>query len=144
MKKDVVLTIVGTQRADGEQDQIELTTTGRYYKKNGLYYISYDESASTGFEDSRTTLKVEPEKVTMLRMGKNRAQLVVEKGRRHQCLYDMGFGMMTIGICGSHFHNGLSDLGGRLEFGYTMDINTAVASENTVVINVKESETSGC
>ena len=140
LKKDVVLTIVGTQEADGEQEQVELTTTGRYYKRGGLYYISYDESESTGFEDSKTTLKVEAEKVTMLRMGKSRAQMVVEKGRRHQCFYDMGFGAMTIGISGNRFESSLSDKGGRLEFGYTMDINTAVASENTVVINVKECE----
>ena len=57
---------------------------------------------------------------------------------RHQCQYDTGYGAMTIGVMGDSFESTLSDRGGLLRFGYTLDIEATVASENTVSITVKE------
>ena len=48
MKKDVIISIRGLQESQGEAaDPITLVTSGRYYRKNGLYYISYDETELT-------------------------------------------------------------------------------------------------
>lgn len=86
-----------------------------------------------------TTLKVGPsDKVTITRFGWARSQLVVEAGVRHQCQYDTGFGEMTIGVMGTRFENDLGDQGGKLSFGYTLDIEASVASENTISINIQE------
>ena len=113
MKKDVLITIKGTQRVGGESDVIEMMTTGRFYRKNKLYYISYEETEATGYEGCRTTLKVGPnDKVTMTRFGPSRSQLIVEQGVRHQCQYDTGYGAMTIGVMGDSFESTLSDRGG--------------------------------
>ncbi len=139
MKKDVLITIKGTQKVGGESDVIEMMTTGRFYRKNKLYYISYEETEATGYEGCRTTLKVGPnDKVTMTRFGSSRSQLIVEQGVRHQCQYDTGYGAMTIGVMGDSFESTLNDRGGLLRFGYTLDIEATVASENTVSITVKE------
>ena len=139
MKKDVLITIRGTQQVNEEKDVVEMITTGRYYRKNGLYYISYEETEATGYEGCRTTLKVGPnDKVTMTRFGPSRSQLIVQQGVRHQCQYDTGYGAMTIGVMGNRFESSLSDRGGELKFGYTLDIEATVASENTVSVHVKE------
>jgi uncharacterized beta-barrel protein YwiB (DUF1934 family) len=139
MKKDVLIKIRGVQRVDGENDSVELLTTGLFYKNRGNYYISYDESQSTGFGGARTVLKVEKEeRVTMSRSGSSRSQLIIEKGRRHQCHYETGFGAMTIGISSGRIVSRLNDSGGDLEFFYSMDINSSLASENEVYVNVKE------
>lgn len=139
MKKDVFITVQGFQTVEGEQDQVELMTTGRFYRKDGLYYLTYEETEATGFAGCRTTLKVGPgRKVTMTRFGANRSQLIVEDGVRHQCSYDTGYGSITIGVMGSHFASQLTDQGGSLEFGYSLDIDTCVASENRVCIQVQE------
>ena len=139
MKKDVLITIRGTQQVNEEKDVVEMITTGRYYRKNGLYYISYEETEATGYEGCRTTLKIGPnDKVTMTRFGPSRSQLIVQQGVRHQCQYDTGYGAMTIGVMGNRFESSLSDRGGELKFGYTLDIEATVASENTVSVHVKE------
>lgn len=90
MKKDVIITIKGTQFADDEQDSVELTTVGLLYRRGNAYYICYNESEATGFDGAKTTLKVEGDRrVTMRRTGDNmRSQLIIEKGQRHQCFYD--------------------------------------------------------
>lgn len=140
MKKDVLITVKGTQRVSGETDVTEMMTTGRFYRKNKLYYISYEEHrGDPDTAAARTTLKVGPsDKVTITRFGWARSQLVVEAGVRHQCQYDTGFGEMTIGVMGTRFENDLGDQGGKLSFGYTLDIEASVASENTISINIQE------
>lgn len=139
IKKDVLISIKGTQKISGETDVVEMMTTGRFYRKNQMYYISYEETEATGYAGCRTTLKVGPhDKVTMTRFGSARSQLIVEQGVRHQCQYDTGYGAMTIGVMGNSFENRLSEKGGKLSFGYTLDIETTVASENTVTITLKE------
>ena len=139
MKKDVLIEIKGIYRQDNDEDSVELLTTGSYYKRNGHYYIAYDESEATGFEGSRTVLKVEDsDKVTMTRSGRARSQLIIERGVRHQCHYDTGYGPMTIGVSGDRVVSGLTDEGGSLEFAYSLDVNTLLASENAVFINVHE------
>lgn len=139
MKKDVIIQITGVQTVDGEKDSIELYTVGRFYRRDGNYYITYQESEATGFEGTRTTVKVERDhKVTMLRSGAASSQLIIEKGKRHQCCYGTGYGEMLIGISGEQIVSRLSDEGGDLQFRYAIDVNSALASENEVFINVKE------
>ena len=68
MKKDVIISIRGLQESQGEsEDPITLVTAGRFYRKNGLYYITYDETELTGLEGTRTTVKVGPDTVKVIR-----------------------------------------------------------------------------
>ena len=138
-KRNVMITIKGIQDIEGETDSIELTTEGSFYRKNDVYYLSYRESEITGYEGCVTTLKVMPgRKVVMTRLGGGgRSQLVVEKGVRHQCLYDTGCGEMTIGVMGHGFSGSLTDEGGEISFAYSLDVNTSLASKNHVIINVE-------
>ena len=136
MKKNVMLTIRGTQRIDGQEETVELLTCGQLARRNGSYWISYDESETTGFAGHRTTLHIETNRVTMRRTGLTSSNLVIEKGARHQCAYDTGFGMLNIGICGSFVRSSLDDNGGDVDFGYSMDVDTALQAEQRVTIHV--------
>ena len=50
-QKNVLIVLKGVQRADGERDVVELSTLGKYYKlENGVDYLTYEESETTGFE----------------------------------------------------------------------------------------------
>ncbi len=139
MKKDVMLEIKGIQKVDGESDEVELTTRGEFSRARGNYYIRYRESELTGMENVTTLLKIEGDRrVTMTRSGNLRSQLIVEKGMRHQCLYDMGFDSWVIGVVGDSIEPELSDNGGNISFKYTLDLNTAVTSENEIRINIRE------
>ena len=57
MKKDVMIKIIGRQFVAGEEDSVELTTTGSYYRRNGDYFIRYEESEATGYKGAYTTVK---------------------------------------------------------------------------------------
>ena len=141
MKKDAMISIKGIYNVDGSPDTVELLTCGRFYRRNNSYWLSYDESETTGFEGHKTTLHIEKDKVTMRRSGLSESQLVVQSGIRHQCLYDTGFGAITVGVNGRAVKSTLDDNGGVVDFSYSMDINTALTSENRVIIKVTPQQT---
>lgn len=139
MKKDVFINITGVQIVDSQRDTTELYTEGSFYKKNNHYYIVYDDSETTGFTNSRTTVKVEgSDRVTMMRSGEHRSHLVVEKDNRNVGHYDLGQGAMAIGISTKKIKSDLCDDGGELFFSYSLDINASLVSENEVYIKIKE------
>jgi len=141
VKKNVLINIKGVHRAGDDNDVVEMFTTGQYYKKEGAYYISYEESELTGFEGSKTTLKIENENVvTLKRTGTANTELIIESGVRHQRHYDVGVGEMMIGVMGSKIASTLGDDGGNLMFRYAVDIDSLLASENEMYLHVVPSD----
>ena len=138
--KDVMIKITGTQNYGAGDDNVtELMSPGRFYKKNEAFFISYDETELTGFEGSKTVVKIEGEdKITMMRTGKNRSQLIIENRIRHLCHYNTDFGDMMIGVFGKDIRVKLDEAGGEVNFSYSLDINTALDSDNNVNIKIRE------
>lgn len=138
MKKDVLINIKGIQHIDDQSDTTEVFTQGVLYKKNDSYYLTYEESQATGFEGSKTTLKVEGEdRVTLMRNGLTRTHLVVQKGERNVGIYGTGEGEMSIGVNSKSIKSTIDDNGGDLFFSYSIDINSSFVSENEVYIHVQ-------
>lgn len=143
MKKDVIITIKGLQSfEDTGDDSVELVTSGRFYEKNGNYYISYKESELTGLGNTTTTVKVEKNKVTVIRFGDLETHMIFEEGKKHISYYDMGFGALTVGISTKSIDKSLSDLGGQMKIDYAMEINNAVAGESALCMDIRAAGTS--
>ena len=77
--------------------------------------------------------------VTLMRGGGN-TRLILEKGKRHQCQYDTGFGALLVGVFTSEVDSRLHDKGGELAVNYTLDINADLSSINEILITIKEAE----
>ncbi len=139
MKKDVLITIKGLQNyEDQEEDRVELVTRGSFYLKNDDYYITYKESELTGLGSTTTTVKIEPERVTVLRFGETRSHMVFEEGQKHISYYDTAAGALTVGISTKRIQNRLNARGGRLMIDYAMEINHSLTGENAFDISVRE------
>ena len=142
MKKDVIISIRSCPRYDGEQDAdpIELITNGKFYRKNGIYYIVYKESALTGLEGLTTTLKVEPNRVVLLRTGQSSSQMLFECGEKHVGLYHVDGAVLTVAVNASSIKNLLTDDGGELTVEYTIELNNTLVGANIFSAFVKEAE----
>lgn len=139
MKQDVWITIRGIQRIDGDRDTTELYTQGSFYRKNGNYYITYEESETTGFAGCRTVLKIEgDQKISLIRHGASRSNLIVEKDARNIGYYGTEEGDLMIGVSTKDIRSALNDEGGELFFSYSLDINASHISDNEVYIDVKK------
>ena len=99
MEKDVIISIKGTQKYDGgEPGAVELVTAGRLAQDEAGYTLSYQESELTGLEGTMTTIQVEGEQVTLMRVGEFNTQMVFREGRRHLSMYNTPYGAMAIGV----------------------------------------------
>jgi uncharacterized beta-barrel protein YwiB (DUF1934 family) len=100
MKQQVQVKIIGTQKdSQGEENVIELVTEGTFVKKNGKYYVIYEESELSGMEGSTTTLKIDGEdRVNIRRFGSAKADMIFEKGKTHSTGYETPYGLMEMNI----------------------------------------------
>ncbi len=138
-KKKYMISIIGEQRLDDDTDKVEVLTTGNYIMKKDHCYIGYKEYDQENPNDCYDNLiKVEENMVTITRKGPMRSQLMLEKGRRHQCLYQTIAGDLMIGVFTKTMKSTLNEKGGTLEVSYTLDFNTDLVSENSFKITVEE------
>lgn len=141
MNEDYLITIRGTMEQGGERDKVKLMTRGSFVRRNGSFFITYKETETTGYAGCVTTVKVEDsQKVSMLRFGSAPSQLVIEKGRRHVCHYETGYGSLSLGVAADEIESRLSDQGGTVQFSYLLDMDAASISRNTVKITVKPAD----
>ena len=139
MQENFLITIKGTMEQRGDSDTVELMTRGSLVHKEGAYYIVYKETEATGYEGCTTTVKVaeDARKVSMLRYGKVPSQLIIEKGTRHLCHYETGYGAISLGVSADVIEHKLDENGGRLQFSYTLDSGAeSFISRNLVDIKV--------
>ncbi|MBS4537014.1 DUF1934 domain-containing protein [Clostridium sp. D2Q-11] len=134
--KDVMVKILGTQKTDdGESNKIELTTEGKFYKKNNFYYVVYDETEISGMEGSTTTLKIKDDEVWMKRFGQNNSKLSFKKGDRYNTEYTTAYGNLNMEVTTQKVNVDISDEGkGDLSLKYRLIISNTMESLNTLDI----------
>ncbi|WP_419563928.1 DUF1934 domain-containing protein [Ruminococcus sp.] len=138
-KNPYMISIVGEQKVEGQDDRIEVITEGKYMMKNGRFLINYkeyDEDLPDKFLNN--LVKVENETVTISRKGPLSSQLILEKGKRHQCMYQTIAGTLSIGVFTKTLNNNLNENGGSLEVIYTLDFNSDLVSENRFRIDIEK------
>lgn len=143
LKEDYDINIIGRQfyqEDDGiEPGRITLRTTGTYTERGGARFIAYKEYDEDNPKVTYTSvLKIEPGKLTMMRAG-SATRLILEEGRRHLCLYDTGYGTLSVGVFTSQLESSLNKKGGRLNVKYTLDIDSNLSSSNEIEVEIRPS-----
>lgn len=140
MQENYLISIIGKQNVGGELGEVSLTTFGSYIKKGDHYFIAYKEYDTENNAPPQTSiLKItNGSTVSLMRGGPQGTRLILEKGKRHLCQYDTGFGNLMIGIFTQDVDSNLSETGGTLQIRYTMDIDSNLSSLNEISITVKE------
>ncbi len=139
MKKDVWVQVKGTQMNEiGETDTIELMTEGQLFIRSQSYYIVYNESAISGLEGTTTTLKIEPTRVTLNRMGQAELKQTFEEGVMSEGCYVTPYGTMIMGVIPSKVEVDLTDVGGSINLEYELQVGREKISDNILSITVKE------
>ncbi len=137
MEKDVVISIRGMQWYENrESDSIELVTRGVMLRDGVVCTLSYQESELTGMEGTLTTIQVEGEQVSMLRVGEYNTQMVFQTGRRHLSVYNTPYGAMEVGVNTRHLLAELKEDSGIIEVDYDIEVDHALAGRNAVQIEI--------
>lgn len=138
MENNAIITLTTVQyMKDMDEDVTELTTKGRYAEKDGKFYIVYEESEMTGFEDTTTTIKVYPEKMLLSRKGKFNSRMEFLPGEKRLCRYPTPYGDIAIAVKPIVYENALKEDGGFVKLEYMLDMNNQIYAKNKLELNVK-------
>jgi uncharacterized beta-barrel protein YwiB (DUF1934 family) len=137
MNQPVILSIRGQQTVDDEPEVVELVTEGELSDSGGGFTLTYQESALTGLDGTRTIFQVEPGRVTLLREGQVNSQMVFEEGRRNLSLYETPYGALSVGVNTRRMKVRLGRDGGEIEIAYVIELDHAMAGENLFQISIK-------
>lgn len=139
MKKNVLVQIIGTQQLpDGQEDRIEFVTPGTYYRRKGIYYVSYREAEHSGLEGVMTLLRVESDNIVLQRIG--RAELRQEYRKQALCpsVYVTPYGKLPMSILTEAIDSDLTVQGGRISLKYDLFVDNEFVSHNGLMIIIKE------
>lgn len=142
MQENYEITIVGRQTVDRETDEIKVDTLGDYVEKGGIKFISYMEyDTDAPYAGRHKIIKIEPDGVVTIFTPGAPTRLVLEKGKRHNCMYDTGAGLLSLGVFTQSMKYDLTPFGGELRLSYTLDINTQLSSQNEILVKLKKRST---
>jgi uncharacterized beta-barrel protein YwiB (DUF1934 family) len=140
----VIVTVTGIQRDDtGEESRIELVTVGRHYEKNGIHYITYDETEVSGMEGTTTLLKLYGDSVAVVRMGKVEHKQEFRLGEKTYSTYVTPYGSLKMALYTSKLDHSYQAIGGNVHICYELEIDGQWQSSNELSVNIREERRNG-
>lgn len=138
MEENAIISLKTVQNVEGldEPNEIELQTKGTFAEKNGKFYIIYEESELTGFEDTTTTIKVSEDSVSMTRKGKYSSRMVFRRGEKRLCSYNTPYGVIPVGVNPISMESRLDENGGDVDIEYILDIDNSEYLKNRLKLTV--------
>lgn len=139
MAKKALITIIGKQSFGDDKDSIELTTVGTIEEMDDAYILRYKEEQEPPQKpiNAKLTISKDEKKVEMLRSGAHSSCLIIERSKRNLCRYGTEYGDLLMGIYGKSIETDFNEESGTFNFGYDIDVNGAITSQNEVIVKYR-------
>jgi uncharacterized beta-barrel protein YwiB (DUF1934 family) len=121
----------------GDTDIIEFCTEGVMERLGESIYLTYQESKISGLEGTTTTIKLDKEAMSLMRIGDVNYTMDFCKGSKKYNKYETNYGQLNMGIVTNDLKivydgNKLKDI----VVDFDLDINGSSIGNNIVNINV--------
>lgn len=137
--KKVMITVQTTQTDSyGQTEKMEFHSVGQQHIKNNSIYLIYKESRVSGLADTTTSLRIEPQRVTLNRMGQTQMKLVFVEGTNHQTTYATPYGNMGAEVFTNKVRVDLTEHGGSINLEYELILEREKIGDNKLLITFKE------
>lgn len=134
MTNDVLVSVKGTQKIDGECDSIEVITMGTWHEKDGKPYIRYEENIEGLGAPAQNMVKIQPDLVEVTKKGALASQMVFEPGKKHMANYRTPVGLVVLGLTTSKLQVAADEDRIRVEIDYSLEMNGQYVSECSMEI----------
>jgi uncharacterized beta-barrel protein YwiB (DUF1934 family) len=139
LRKPVRIQVKGIQvYHDGRVEKQDFQTVGSFFKRQGDFYIIYQESKATGMDGVSTALRIEKNKLILNRMGAAEQRQVFEKNVLHHSTYVTQVVSFYLGALTEEMEISLTELGGHITLKYKLFADGQEISQNTLMILIKE------
>ena len=144
MEKDVLISIRGLQylmdEESGEQEPVEVMTTGSYYKKNGHHFLIYDE-ATEGFDMmTHNMIKFTENALEVRKRGLIDVHMIFEEDKKNISFYHTPYGMINMGVAATKVRMKETPDQILLKAEYALDINDSYVGDCVIDIEVRPRE----
>lgn len=141
---NVIVSVVGVQRDVYDQENvIEQTLLGRFYRKNGVNYITYQEKEVTDIACISTILKVYSDQIVLLRMGGIEHKQVFRLGEKTYSIYSTPQGKMQMSVLTNRLNVVFGIGTSVVDIGYELEIEGQWQSSNSLSVSIREVQNSG-
>lgn len=136
MSEKVIISVKSNDIQE-KDNGIELVTLGSFFKKGEKYYAVYDETEISGMKGTKTTLKISPDRFSLIRMGTTNTKMEFEPGNQLMSLYNTPYGVIEIEIKTNILNVNVNDDGGDVVINYDMIIGNQNIQSTLLTINIK-------
>lgn len=134
----ILLNITTRMKDETEEDQeISLVTEGKMGERNGHTYIVYEETELTGMKGSKSTLKIEPGKIVLIRYGEISTKMEFVENDIFMTTYNTPFGIFDMIIRTKIAKIMKQDEGGHIHLEYTIEISDSNTQRCIMEIDYK-------
>lgn len=124
--------------AEGNKNDIEFFVEGSYTEKEAAKYITYKETAVSGMEGTTTTLKIEINRLSIIRFGTYNSKLTFQQGQQTETSYQTPYGTLPIAINTTKLELELNPQGESIiKLHYSLDTGEEQALTNEVWMSYK-------
>lgn len=136
MTRDVLIRISGVQMAEDDSDNIEMITSGDYFRKNGKHYILYDEVMEGFTGIVKNTIKVSSRGMDIKKSGASNVHMIFEPETKSIASYATPLGEMMIGISTNQLSINEAEDRLQVKVLYSLDINYDHISDCEIMLDV--------
>lgn len=139
MEKKVIINVTSLQRNEaGKDEKITLETPGIYGEKDGMKYVSYEETKLAGMEGTTTTLEIHKDHVCLIRDGSFLQEQVYRIGEKSHSLYETPMGTMDIYVVTREIEDSIEAGKGRMRLSYDVELKGLFNHLNEIIVEVRE------
>jgi uncharacterized beta-barrel protein YwiB (DUF1934 family) len=135
---NAIFNIVAEQSIpNGETNRMEMTTEGRFYKKDGFSCLEYEESESGGTGGFTTLMMVAGRMVSLIRHGHTTTHMVFSEGKKSFNVCKTPAGSMEMGIWPTGMQLEIGDKNGEITLEYELDIGGQFTGSNMISLTYR-------
>lgn len=141
MTEDVLISVRGLHALDtAEEDEVEVTSAGKYFLKNGKHFIIYEEVEPETGAVSHNRIKVSEGRLELHKKGAVNSNLNFEQGVKSTSWYGTPFGEMLLGIDVKEMKLEVQEHQIDVEVRYELEVNYEHVADSDIQIRVMERE----
>lgn len=128
----VLLTLSGTSQGEADDGPIQMMTTGELTLTEHGYLLRYQESQPDENDGAMVTqeiiLDLQPDRVTMTRVGDFGTSMVFVRGRRFEGVYHTPYGDLDMAVYATRVSCRLAPEKGSVHLQYQLDLQGSFAA----------------
>jgi uncharacterized beta-barrel protein YwiB (DUF1934 family) len=135
---NAIFNIVAEQSIpNGDTNRMEMMTEGRFYKKDGVSCLEYEENETGGAGGSKTLMMVAGRMVSLIRHGRTTTHMVFSEGRKSFNVCSTPAGSMEMGIWPTGMQLDIGDENGEITLEYELDIGGQFTGSNMISLSYR-------